>query len=116
MNHSYFSFVPKHVKELDALTISLAVGLCRIKQFQALHDKNLSVWERPLLAARSHPNQSSSSRDANQPMAAVHPVFFTPHMSQVLHKGTVTWECFSLAAVSQSLMMLLDFWVACLML
>lgn len=90
----------------------------------ALQDKTVpgqmvgggGAWEMPLLAACSHPMQSSSSLDANQPVAAVHPMFFTPCMSQVLHKGTVTCACFSLAAVSQSLMMLLDFWVSCVML
>lgn len=108
--------MPRVVKELDALTISLTVWFCRVKQSQALGAKHLAVWERSLLVACSHPTQSSSTLDANQPVAAMQPMFFTPHVSQVLHKGTVTWECFSLAAVPQSLMMLFGFWVACLML
>lgn len=105
MDHSYFSwaFVPRDVKELDALTILLTV--CRIKQSRAPHAQHLGVWERPLLAACSHLQQSSLSLDASQPVAAVHPMLLTPHTSQVVHKGTVTWEWFS-AAVSQSLMML----------
>lgn len=73
VDHSYFSwaFVPRFVKELDALTISPTVWFCRIKQSQAPHDKHLSARERPLLVACSHPKQSSIS--GCKPACGSHP-------------------------------------------
>lgn len=116
MDHSYFSwaFVPRNVNMLDALTIPFTIWFCKIKQSRALRVQHLSVCY--LAGSMFHPKQSSSPLDANQPVAALHPVFFTPHVSQVLHKRDCYLGMFFSAALSQSPVTLLDFWVTRLML